>query len=188
MRKAKEYIPTNKDIDSGGVRFGCYQGKIIQWDVLANMDDKALLISQEVILRKKYHERNENITWENCTLRKWLNSDFLREAFGERQQSMFNEGSLKNAENQNYGTDGGNSTRDKVFLLSIDVARKYFKDDTSRIAKFQGKEAWWWLRSPGYDSLFAAGVYSDGSVLAHGNRVHLAHGGVRPAFWLNLDS
>ena len=39
---------------------------------------------------------------------------------------------LKNANNQEYGTYGGNATYDKIFCLSIDEAEKYFPADVER--------------------------------------------------------
>ncbi|MDR2728735.1 MAG: leucine-rich repeat domain-containing protein, partial [Chitinispirillales bacterium] len=50
-----------------------------------------------------------------------------------------------------------------------------------------GKEtAWWWLRSPGDYSDYAACVYYDGYVYVDGNKSFRESGGVRPALWLNL--
>ena len=45
---------------------------------------------------------------------------------------------------------------------------------------------WWWLRSPGYYSLYAAYVNFGGSVYDDGSNVHDDSHGVRPA--LNLTS
>ena len=47
---------------------------------------------------------------------------------------------------------------------------------------------WWWLRSPGHDQTYAAGVGSDGSVSYYGDFVNYADICVRPALWINLDS
>ena len=45
----------------------------------------------------------------------------------------------------------------------------------------------WWLRSPGSGAGFAACVYNEGYVIAPGDHVN-GYCGVRPAFYLNLDS
>lgn len=48
---------------------------------------------------------------------------------------------------------------------------------------------WWWLRSPGLNSIYAAGVRSGGSVYADGYGVSIAGGVVRPALRIsNLKS
>ncbi|MCL2356968.1 MAG: zinc ribbon domain-containing protein [Defluviitaleaceae bacterium] len=50
-----------------------------------------------------------------------------------------------------------------------------------------GSASWWWLRSPGFFSDFAAFVLLDGLVHVYGHYVS-AEGGLRPALWLNLES
>ena len=45
---------------------------------------------------------------------------------------------------------------------------------------------WWWLRSPGRNSIYAASVHDGGSVDYSGDRVNNSINGVRPA--LNLTS
>lgn len=47
---------------------------------------------------------------------------------------------------------------------------------------------WWWLRSPGYSSNFAAFVFSDGDVFGNGEDVSFSNGAVRPALLLNIQS
>ena len=107
---------------------------------------------------------------------------------------------IKNEDNSEHGTSGGNDTEDKVFLLSEKEAETLFSNDDERIAKATGyaeksgvcvnkeKSAWWWLRSPGSDSYGAAGVRSYGWVSRHGNIVYDNRGGVRPALHMNLQS
>jgi hypothetical protein len=56
-----------------------------------------------------------------------------------------------------------------------------------RIARnADGAEGWWWLRSPGNRSSFAARVCGGGRVVMSGGDVSSAGGGFRPALWLNL--
>ena len=91
---------------------------------------------------------------------------------------MITETSVVNSDNASYGTKGGNDTGDKIFLLSLDKAKKYFANDSSR-----GVGIWWWQRSPGYFQFSAPHVRRDGSLLAYGYYVYDDYG-VRPA--LNL--
>ena len=107
---------------------------------------------------------------------------------------------IKNEDNSKYGTNGGNDTEDKVFLLSEKEAETLFSDEEERIAKateyaeksgvYVNKEkgAWWWLRSPGSDSSSAAEVHDSGWVDRNGMYVIYDCGGVRPALHLNLQS
>jgi hypothetical protein len=90
-----------------------------------------------------------------------------------------------NNKNPEYGTDGGNDTDDKIFLLSIDEVNRYFPKDSDRIAYYQGSVRWWWLRSTGIRN-HAAFVSSSGFVNIHGHRVDYVYSGVRPALYLKI--
>ncbi|MDR1800653.1 MAG: DUF6273 domain-containing protein, partial [Lachnospiraceae bacterium] len=94
------------------------------------------------------------------------------------------ETTLLNSDNPEYGTAGGNSTADKIFLLSLDEVSKYYKSDEERVAYYNGSISWWLLRSPGYYSYFSSEVYFDGSVGIFGRDVLCVHR-IRPALWLN---
>ena len=37
--------------------------------------ETALLIAEEPVCEKSYHDKREDITWEQCSLRKWLNEE-----------------------------------------------------------------------------------------------------------------
>jgi len=51
-----------------------------QWDwrVLAVENGKALLITQDVIELRSYHNEKVDVTWETCELRAYLNGAFYR--------------------------------------------------------------------------------------------------------------
>ncbi len=89
---------------------------------------------------------------------------------------------MKNDDNPKYSTEGGRDTTDKIFLLSIDEAKKYFENDEARAIG-----SCWWLRSPGYSSSRAAEVLSYGHVIQGGIFV-INLLSVRPALWVNLES
>ena len=171
----------------------------IEWIVLEKEEDRVLVISKYGLDAQPYNTGMKGVTWNTCTLRKWLNSTFLDEAFTEAEQSLIPTVTLLNADNPEYGTAGGNDTEDKVFLLSIEETEQYFDTDESRecqttaYAKEQGaytgsssEICWWWLRSPGDYSDSAAGVFDAGSVDFDGSSVYRDNGGVRPALWINL--
>lgn len=63
---------------------------------------------------------------------------------------------------------------DKIFLLSKEEYNKY----RDRIPNVNVR---WWLRSPGFDDIFAATVKGNGDVDYFGNAVISEHYGVRPA-------
>lgn len=85
------------------------------WIVLNKTEDTMLIIAEDVIEEKAYNEEYEAITWEECTLRTYLNGTFYN-SFSEEEQEMIVETKLTNSDNPEYDTDGGNDTTDKIFL------------------------------------------------------------------------
>ena len=168
------------------LRFGTYNDETIEWLVLDKKENKALMISKYVLFLEKYNDEDSRVTWENCTLRSYLNNDFYNTAFSEEEKRLITNSKIENPDNPEYGTEGGNDTEDYIFLLSIGEAKKYFKTRDDRVA-YYGESSWyWWLRSPGDSQDFVACVNSDGSVDSSGFFVYY-DGGVRPALWLDLD-
>jgi hypothetical protein len=136
---------------------------------------------------RPYNVEWESITWETCTLRQYLNGEFYN-SFRDNEKAMIAETRNVNTDNPGYGTEGGNDTIDRVFLLSINEANGYFKNDHDRAASYGGSPDWWWLRSPGRDGDDAAFVFSYGGVNDDGNLAYDGAVGVRPALWVNLSS
>ena len=182
------------------MKFGNYHGAV-EWLVLDKKDGKALLISKYCLDAKEYdkNENNESVTWETSTLRQWLNSCFINEAFTDEEKALICGTHLQNPDNPEYGTDGGNDTTDKVFLLSIDETSKYLSDKIVRKAEatdyakdkgiFVSEEngkSWWWMRSPGSDDLCASCMGNDGFVHGDGQMIEDRTCGVRPAMWVNI--
>ncbi len=175
----------------------------IEWLVLDKKDDKLLVISKYVLDCLKYHNSFADITWEKCSLRKWLNDSFLNEAFTPAEQEKIQTTTVSTEENPWYITDPGKDTTDKVFLLSIAEAEKYFSSVeerkclptayaiargtfTSNRHKSDGKPTcWWWLRSPGDRQYFASTILLGGSINYDGCLVSNTHDGVRPAMWID---
>lgn len=112
----------------------------IEWIVLDvdSANSRMLLLSRYVLDAKSYHTENVFVTWEKCSLRTWLNNDFLNAAFGNSEQAKILLSHLNNPGNPYFYTTGGNATDDKVFLLTIaDVISKtneYFSSDEARVA------------------------------------------------------
>ena len=89
--------------------------------------DRALVITKDIIEQRPYNVESIEVTWEICTLRKYLNDEFLQK-FPKEDQVRIAETKINNPDNLWYGTKGGNYTTDKVFLLSLEEADKYFGD------------------------------------------------------------
>lgn len=169
----------------------------IAWLVLEVKDGKALVVSKYALDCKQYNTSNTDVTWETCTLRKWLNNDFINAAFSSYEKAMIPTVTVSADKNS---TNPGNATQDQVFLLSITEANKHFGSDSARQCKptdyavangsresHSGNLCWWWLRSPGSTQDSAAYVYSSGGVIESGNDVDYNDGAVRPAMWISIS-
>ena len=101
----------------------------IEWIVLDKNGSSVYVISRYALDCKPYHDKQTSITWEKCTLRDWLNHSFLNTAFSAQEQKQILTTTVINEDNPDYGIDGGNDTKDKIFLLSVKEARRYYKND-----------------------------------------------------------
>ena len=68
----------------------------ITWRVLKRDSDSLLVISEKCLDAKPYNEDLCSIIWADCTLRRWLNGEFLEQAFSEQEQSLINTSRLTN--------------------------------------------------------------------------------------------
>ena len=165
------------------IRFGHYSnGQSVFWKILRIQNNMLFIISSDNICNLPYHQPGGSITWADCTLRKWLNNDFINGYFTPAEQSRIQPRRLNNDNNPQFNTPGGVSTTDKVFLLNINAANQLFASNQAR-----ANGSWWWLRSPGIYPNYAAYVYIGGEVHTDGSDVDGLRG-VRPALWLNLNS
>lgn len=171
----------------------------IEWLVLAKKGNRILVISDKALDRQPYNSSRTRVTWETCTLRKWLNNDFINAAFSAEERAKIPTVTVSADKNPSYSTSPGNNTTDKVFLLSITEVNKYFSSDSAwqcrgtaycyaqGAYKAGNGNCWWWLRSPGYTQSSAANVYDGGDVNEIGNNVFLDNNAVRPAMWISID-
>ena len=196
--------PTPTPVISGNVGntvyFGYYEqdnntsnGKEpIEWIIVAKDSSKALLLSKYILDWKEYKEKcNSYITWEKCSLRKWLNEDFYSNSFSYGEKTLILETTLTNPKNDyDGGSPGGNSTRDKVFILSSNEVESYranYEFSPTEYAKAQGSDnaSDWWLRSSGgyYDLPTVLGLTTFRKIakLAPAKK----HG-VRPSIYVSL--
>lgn len=181
---AKYYANLKNSTVGAEIRFGHYSnGQSVIWKILRIQNNMLFIISSDNICNLPYHQPGGSITWADCTLRKWLNNEFIQGWFAPGEQARILPYKLNNDNNPKYNTPGGVPTTDKVFLLSINEANQLFANNQAR-----ANGSWWWLRSPGDVPDYVAGVGSGGGVSTHGVDVYDRSGGVRPALWLNLNS
>ena len=199
----------------------------IKWRVLSVEGDDVFLLADKNLDCQKYNDTYTDVTWETCTMRSWLNGygagsntsgkdynddNFLDNAFSGSERLAIRTTNVVNDDNPEYGTEGGNNTSDKVYLLSIDdvtnpaygFPSNYSNDDARKAKNTKyvadggeiksgfmfstGNADYWWPRSPGIGSQLAASVDYDGRVGSYGNYVSYDRVAVRPALHLNLSS
>ena len=171
----------------------------IEWIVIArDRDNHALLLSRYCLDALPYNEDGGDVTWEDSSIRAWLNGEFLESAFGGDPNGFICTAECKTKDGRS-GTDGDENTTDRIFLLAVDEVTQYFPKESSRrapvteYAKEQGAEydkngnGWWWLRTPGKTQDMAAGVHTAGGVNYDGRDVDRTDLCIRPALWLDLD-
>lgn len=192
----------------------------IEWIVLDydEANHKTLLISRYCLDTMKYDTSFSSVTWEKCTLRSWLNDEFLNKAFSEKEQSAILTTEVDNSENQSFGELGllwGNDTQDKIFLLSVADARFYFgarwweEDDGENTASraaptayaikqgagvidgcltADGEPAWWWWLRSSGLSRNNAARVNYDGSLHDDSDADPAYGTVRPVLWLEMNA
>ena len=128
-KNTKKYKFNTSIEDMDTVLYGKYEqdGNInngkedIEWIVLDKKDNKVLLLSKYILSINKYNEVLEDITYENSTIRSYLNNSFLDEAFNEDEKNK-----IILTTNENDKSNDSNKTEDYAFLLSKEEVKKYF--------------------------------------------------------------
>ncbi len=202
----KKAIQTSIKSSAAGeyVVFGAYEqdnnlenGKEpIEWMILDVQDDHALLISKKALDTQRINPSSDNVTWEECMLRAWLNSAFYEEAFSLQEREQILWANVPADRNPKVSISTGNDTTDKVFLLSMSEATNLFLDDNQRkceptaYARTKGAHlssnamTYWWLRTITQGS--DAYVNNDGLVDYRGD-LQRNDFAVRPAIWISLE-
>ena len=203
---------TNNSRYFGDSTYRYFKWERIKWRVLKNNGSTLFLVADRGLDCKDYNEEYKSTTWENCTLRNWLNGTFYNTAFSSAEQGAVVSQTVVNEDNPYYNTEGGNNTNDNVYLLSIEevtdsslgFCEEYSTDSKSRqvqasdyshamgaytnsSTEYQGN-CWWWLRSPGYYTDYAAEVNNDGYVNRNGTHVYNNNDASVPALHINLSS
>ncbi len=131
----------------------------VEWQVLERDENRLFVISKYVLDVQPYHYVQAPITWEDSSIREWLNNEFINSAFTDDEQEQILWTRIENKDNKEQKTTAGNDTEDRLFLLSVDEVKLYFSTEKDRkilatpfadVANdSEGKGSWWWLRTPG---------------------------------------
>lgn len=157
---------------------GCFQGKELIWETIAYCFDEdnrkisTLVILKDPLSTKPFHEEAGNATWNNSTLRKWLNTLYNLFSDDDRQRIVLQKQQLRTTlYNGKTKTD---ETEDYIFILSPDELIRCVDEGIPVQGKF-------WLRTGGTKSCEAF-CYDNGTFRTeeiHSNKID-----VRPAMWV----
>lgn len=227
-KNAKNADLTEPDPTYKNYTFGAYEqdnnlsnGKEkIEWRILMQDGSKMLLLSDKALDFQPYNVQpydedyyiyfddidrlnyKQYTTWKECTLRKWLNDDFIDAAFSPEEQKKIQTTYVTPDDNPDFAGIyyKREETMDKVFLLSIDEVEDYFPSSESKKCSATDYAAAcgavitgssrtdWWLRTQGdgFDKAsYVTSVY--GWVHTEGTDIRNRRS-VRPALWIDLDS
>lgn len=181
----------------------------VEWLVLEEKDDKVLVISKKTIVTISYNNVSESITWDRSILRLYLNNIFYDSYLNDEERSMILSTKLVNSTINEFGFPNGTDTLDKIFILSIDEYKKYFRSDKERISagtpygKSIGLQisstlpiadvpiengTFYWARNVGYHATDTACVNWDGKINTYGYDCKSDGVGVRPCMWLKKEA
>jgi hypothetical protein len=115
------------------IQFGAYQ-----WRVLERKGDTALVITEQLLAQRFWHEKMDDVKWEACSLRAYLNGEFYN-SFSPDDKARIVEVTNENPNTKGVGFEitNGNPTKDKIFLLSLDEVLRYFGDSTGNYKEWR---------------------------------------------------
>lgn len=205
----------------------------LKWRIAEINGNEALLVSDRQTDCAEYNTGSCNVQWENCTLRSFLNGygaesniektdfslkdsdSFFNTAFSEKEKAWIINSEVENPDNSNYGTDCGNTVKDRVFILSsaevfstpaaarhgfyagngVDDSAKRFRPTMyakargtwySPVENYRGN-GFWYMRTNGYSLSNATYICDFGYIYNRGTDVTCNDAGILPAIRINLS-
>ena len=125
----------------------------MRWRVLDFSKGKMLLLSDRMPDSMPFHDADEDVTWEDSTLRSWLNGynakanlqgvdytgkGFIDQAFLPEERKAILTTHCDNLANKDYDTYSGEDTEDFLFLLSN--AEVFEGPDAGKYGFFPGRD------------------------------------------------
>lgn len=166
----------NKDINIGDtIKIGKNT-----WEVLYSDENRALMISQLLLDTRTFHVNTEiPVSYKDSSIREYLNHNFIIYNFNRDIIPLIEKTPIKH--------NNGEITYDRIFLLSKEEAKQYFKDNNHRkaIDTFKYNEPWW-LRDQDCNLLQAYYINKEGKI-SHYPCYHNSCFGLRPAFCIKLN-
>ncbi|MBQ9196735.1 MAG: hypothetical protein IJ157_05770 [Clostridia bacterium] len=156
----------------------------IEWIVLQKANGAAFVISRYILEGIPYHENKDKVTWEECSLRAWLNGDFYYGAFSDEERALI----MSTKTNEEY---------DYIFLMNRSQAIENYLHDGFAWRKGiptqhaldtglynENGRCSWWLRTRGKTNNISWVFASGRDVSTHPDKGYKNINGVRPAMWI----
>lgn len=139
--------------ENEGLKYSYFKYQPLKWRVLEVKDGKALLLADKGIDTQSFNVAfSDTVTWENCTLRGWLNGysvdqneasidysnkNFLQTAFNANERTAIVRSVLSNYYSYIYSVPTCGDTEDFVYLLAMnDVMYTAFKDAIYKVMDY----------------------------------------------------
>jgi len=151
----------------------------ILWLVLDVEGGKALLLSKYCLDSIPYNEEKSSVTWENSSINKWLNNEFIK-SFSNEEQSLI-----------------VSKDKELVTLLSLEENDKYLKGENSRSCYgtihalktanhfIDSTAVSYWVKGDVSDPAHASVITPLGSVCSN-KAVNDTSISIRPALWVRF--
>ncbi len=146
-----------------------------RWLILEKEKDRVFLLKSVPVNGVAYNEHvgKETTTWENSSLREYLNSAFIDETFNTPAQSRIETTAIQTADKQKVIT-----TKDRLFLLNAGQAEQYQDIHQNYLRD-------WWVIDAGAHKNTAQFV-SYGVLMPYGYDVTDTNINIRPAMWISI--
>lgn len=162
---AKHYKRDGKKVTFGRwIQNLTYEETPIEWDIIAEKDGHALLLSRKVLDLADYDKNDEfansmgtsikSKNYKDSGIRQYLNGYFYDTAFNEYEKKIIPKARINNDKESVCNSANLNfceKTEDYVYLLSTKEVNEILKDPNLRIAYgtelLQNDKQIWWLRS-----------------------------------------
>lgn len=170
------------------ITFGRFAGRPMEWIVLSQENDTIQAITKYGLLSMAYNEQREYTTWEQCSLRKWLNTEFIERNFSQSERDRICTHLVKAEVNEYHELNPGNDTYDKAYLLSFSEYQRFFKKKNLFNCRMLGSgiPRQCWLRDYGVDRMHASFIGRSGSIHSGGSWVDSKRNAVRPIMWFKV--
>lgn len=165
--------------------FGTFHGKRLLWEVLSYdpATNAALVISKYGITCRAYHQQDKLTSWDECSLRRWLNDVFFDHAFSKAEKDRVITSHVTAEVVAGHELYPGNDTNDKVYILSINEYQRYYTHINQWrcfLLDAPRTKRQCWLRNYGADRGRAAFVGRSGRIHEGGSLVTSARNTIRP--------